>query len=140
MPEAGTYDVAVFIDSPRVISCFTVKVAENPEIAAAKPRVPLNIEQLTKQRIITAREKTQLAFRLTDAKTKLPANALADARALIMQANGAWSERLALQPRGDGRYEADFTSPSPGVYYVYIECPSVGLRASNPQFLVLQAQ
>ncbi|MCU1231215.1 MAG: hypothetical protein JWO97_4099 [Acidobacteria bacterium] len=140
MPEAGTYDVAVFIDSPRVISCFTVKVAENPDIVAAKPRVPFNIEQLTKQRIITAHEKTQLEFRLTDVKTKLPANALADARALIMQANGAWSERLALQPRGDGRYEADFTSPSPGVYYVYVECPSAGLRASNPQFLVLQAQ
>jgi YVTN family beta-propeller protein len=140
MPEAGAYDVAVFLDSPRVVGCFRVNVAENPDIAPAKLRVPLDIQHLTKQRIIAAHEKTQLTFRLTDAKTKLPATGLTDARALIMQANGAWSERRPLVAHGDGRYETDFTSPAPGVYYVYIECPSAGLRASNPQFLVLQAE
>lgn len=140
MPDAGAYDVAVFLDSPRVVGCFRVEVPENPDIAPAKLRMPLDIEHLTKERIIAANAKTTLTFRLTDAKTKQPATGLADARALIMQANGAWSERRPLVAHEDGRYETEFTSPAPGVYYVYVECPSAGLKASNPQFLVLQAE
>jgi hypothetical protein len=138
MPAAGAYDVAVFVDAPRVVACFRVTVAENPDLP--KARVPLQVEHLTKQRVIRAHETTTLTFRLVDAKTKEPAVALTDARALIIQANGAWSERRPLVARSDGRYETDFTSPAPGVYYVYVECPSAGLRASNPQFLVLQAE
>jgi YVTN family beta-propeller protein len=138
LPPAGTYDVVLFVDAPRVITCFRVVVAENPERNAA--RTPLLIEHLTTQKEIAVGAETRLEFRLSDGKTHQPARALADAGVLIVQASGSWSQRQKLVAQGDGRYATRFTPPAEGVYYVYVECPSVGLRASNPQFLVLHAE
>jgi hypothetical protein len=138
MPPAGIYDVAVFVGSPRVISCFRVHVAENPAIP--KPLPPLRVEHLTRQDGITAGKPAEIEVRLTIPATGKPAAALDDAGVLIVQAGGTWSDRQRLTPIGDGRYTAAFTPPLRGVYYVYVECRSAGLRASNPQFLVLQAQ
>jgi YVTN family beta-propeller protein len=138
MPAAGTYDVAIFVDAPRVITCSRVVVAPNPERNAA--RTPLLIEHLTKRKEIAVGAPVNLEFRLSDGKTHEPARALADAGVLIVQASGSWSQRQKLVAAGDGRYNTRFTPPAEGVYYVYVECPSYGLRASNPQFLVLHAE
>jgi len=138
MPPAGIYDVAVFVGSPRVISCVRVHVAENPDIP--KPLPPLRVEHLTRVDGITAGKPAGLEVRLTNSATGKPAARLDDAGVLIVQAGGSWSDRQRLTPVGDGRYTASFTPPLGGVYYVYVECRSAGLRASNPQFLVLQAQ
>lgn len=139
MPPAGTYDIAVFVPSPRAVACFTVTIAENPALPK-RNRMPLLVEHLTRAEAITAGTKAKLEFRLTDPKTKQPALALEDAGALIMQVNGAWSERQHLVAAGDGRYTTAFVPPARGVYYVYVEAPSAGLKASNPQFLVLQVE
>ena len=84
--------------------------------------------------------RTPIEVRLTDVKSHEPARALPDAGMLIVQAGGTWSDRQPLAPQQDGHYSGAFTPPAPGVYYVYVEAPSVGLRASNPQFLVLNAE
>lgn len=139
LPAAGTYDVALFVDAPRVVACFRVSVAENPALAAKTRRTPLAVEHFT-SKTIAAGQPSRVEVKLTDAKTQAPAATLADAGVLIMQAGGTWSERQPLAAAGDGRYTATFTAPSEGVYYVYVEVPSLGLRASNPQFMVLQAK
>jgi len=138
LPPAGMYDVALFIDSPRVVTCFEVSIAENPAIP--NKRMPVIIEHLTPKRLIEVGKATQLDIRLTDSRTFEPKSQLTDARALIVEASHGWSERKALVPLGDGRYRTELVPPEAGVYYVYVECPSIGLRASNPGFLVLQAQ
>jgi hypothetical protein len=142
LPAAGEYDVAVFLNSPRAVACFRVDVAENPAIANKRPRMPLRVQHLTPGPGIAVGQRTPIEVRLTDVKSQQPARALPDAGMLIMQAGGTWSDRQPLEAVAteDGRYKGGFTAPAPGVYYVYIECPSVGLRASNPQFLVLHAQ
>ncbi len=138
MPAAGIYDVAVFIDSPRAISCFRVRVAENPSLPRKLP--PLKVEHLTRRDGIVSGQPSEIAVRLLDPATGKPMPALEDAGVLIMQAGGSWSDRQRLTPTGDGRYTATFTPPLSGVYYVYVECRSAGLRASNPQFLALEAR
>jgi YVTN family beta-propeller protein len=141
LPAAGTYDVAVFVTSPRAVACFRVDVAENPELPHKKPRVPLRVEHLTPATSIAVGQRTPIDIRLTDVKSERPAHSLRDAGMLIVQAGGTWSDRQPLAAANEeGRYTGGFTAPAPGVYYVYVECPSVGLRASNPQFLVLHAQ
>jgi hypothetical protein len=47
---------------------------------------------------------------------------------------------MALAEAADGRYETKFTPPAPGVYYVYVGAPSIGLKTSNPQYLTLEAR
>ncbi|HXH41184.1 MAG TPA: hypothetical protein VNN08_21335 [Thermoanaerobaculia bacterium] len=137
LPRAGAYDVALFVDAPRVITCFRLVVAENPE---HNSRPPLLVEHLTTRKEVAVGAPARIEVRLSDGKTRQPARALADAGVLIVQASGSWSQRQKLVAAGDGRYAAVFTPPAQGVYYVYVECPSVGLRASNPQFLVLHAE
>jgi YVTN family beta-propeller protein len=140
LPAAGTYDVALFLDAPRVITCFRIAIAENPELDRHRLRTPLLIEHLTTRREIATGSPMSIEVRLSDRSTGEPARALADAGVLIMQAGGSWSQRQPLVAAGDGRYTTRFTPPAPGMYYVYVECPSVGLRASNPYFLILQAE
>jgi DNA-binding beta-propeller fold protein YncE len=140
LPPAGEYDVAVFVNAPRAVACFRVEVAENPDLPNRKPRIPLRVEHLTPQTNIAVGQRTPIEVRLTDVKSHEPARSLPDAGMLIVQAGGTWSDRQPLSAVEDGRYAGNFTAPAPGVYYVYIECPSAGLRASNPQFLILNAQ
>lgn len=140
LPQAGDYDVAVFVNSPRTVSCFRVAVAEDPAVAAKRRGMPVTIEQLTEERVVAANGPSRLAFRLRDAITQQPREAVPDAMVLIVQAGGSWFTRQLLTAAKDGQYETQFTPPSPGVYYVYVGAPSIGLRTSNPQYLTLEAR
>ena len=140
LPSAGEYDVAVFVNAPRTMSCFRVNVAQDPGLAAKKRGMPVTIEQLTAERVVPVSVESQLAFRLRDVVTQEPRAALPDAMVLIVKAGGTWFTRMALAEAADGRYETKFTPPAPGVYYVYVGAPSIGLKTSNPQYLTLEAR
>jgi DNA-binding beta-propeller fold protein YncE len=140
LPAAGEYDVAVFVNSPRTISCFRMSVAADPELAAKKRGMPVSIEHLTGERVVAAGGKSRLAFRLTDVATQQPRGALDDAMVLIVRAGSTWFTRQPLAGAEGGRYETDFVPPEPGVYYVYVGAPSIGLKTSNPQYLTLEAR
>ncbi len=140
LPAAGEYDVVAFVNSPRTISCFRMTVASDPAFAAKKRRMPVTIEHLTTERVVPARGPSKLSFRLTDAATHEPRSALADAMVLIVKAGSTWFTRQRLADADGGRYETDFVPPEPGVYYVYVGAPSIGLKTSNPQFLTLEAR
>jgi len=140
LPAAGDYEVAVFVNAPRTMSCFPLAVGADPALAARKRGMPVTIEHLTAERLIPAHGSSRLAFRLRDPATQQPRNAVSDAMVLIVQAGGSWFTRQPLTGAADGRYETDFVPPSPGVYYVYVGAPSIGLRTSNPQFLTIEAR
>jgi hypothetical protein len=59
---------------------------------------------------------------------------------LIVRAGSTWFTRQPLAGADGGRYETDFVPPEPGVYYVYVGAPSIGLKTSNPQYLTLEAR
>jgi DNA-binding beta-propeller fold protein YncE len=140
LPAAGDYDVAVFVNAPRSVNCFSLAVAADPALAAKSRQMPVTIEHLTAERVIRAGASSRLAFRLRDVTTLQPRAALPDAMVLIVQAGTAWFTRQPLAAGEDGRYETDFVPPSPGVYYVYVGARSIGLRTSNPQYLTLEAR
>jgi hypothetical protein len=139
LPPAGEYDVAVFVNAPRTVSCFPLTVAPDP-VVAAKRRGPITVEHLTAERVLQARRSSPLAFRLRDAATQQPRAGVDDAMVLIVQAGGSWYTRQPLAAAGDGKYETSFAPPAPGVYYVYVGAPSIGLRTSNPQYLTIEAR
>jgi DNA-binding beta-propeller fold protein YncE len=140
LPAAGEYDVAVFVGAPRTVSCFRVAVAADPAFAAKKRGMPVMIEHLTDGRVVPARGTSKLAFRLLDTATRQPRGSLADAMVLIVRAGSTWFTRQPLAGAEGGRYETDFVPPEPGVYYVYVGAPSIGLKTSNPQYLTLEAR
>lgn len=140
LPSAGDYEVAVFVNAPRAMGCFRLPVIPDPALAAKKRGMPVTIEQLTAERVVPVNVASPLAFRLRDAVTQEPRAALPDAMVLVVKAGSTWFTRMALAAGAEGRYETNFTPPSPGVYYVYVGAPSIGLKTSNPQYLTLEAR
>lgn len=140
LPRAGEYEVAVYVRAPRTVSCFRVAIAADPALAAKRRGLPVTIEHLTAERVVPAGGASRLAFRLRDVTTSEPRAALEDAMVLVVRAGSTWFTRQLLTASGEGRYETDFTPPEPGVYYVYVGAPSIGLKTSNPHYLILEAR
>lgn len=135
----GRYDVALFLNAPRVVHCFEVAVAPNRELEAKRKGSSVEIEHLISSRVVPAGQRVRLQFKLTDANTKQPRPDLKDVRVLTYLAPGIWHQRQRAQPAGAGIYEISFVPPQPGIYYVHLECPSLGLPLYNSQYLVLRA-
>lgn len=135
MPVAkpGTYDVALFADSPRLAVCFAFTQADTEP----RPAVP-RVVALAPPAELAVGEPAQLRFALLDAagaRRESP-----DLHALALLAPGIWQRRSALTARGDGSYELAFTPPQPGMYYVWIESNALGLARRHRQFLIYEAR
>ena len=67
-------------------------------------------------------ETYHLRFKLTDPETGQPVPALKDVMVLTFLAPGIWQKRQWAKPLENGLYEAEFTVPQPGAYYIFWEC------------------
>jgi len=137
LPDPGSYDAAVFVDSPRVVTCFDVAVHEDPKRAAERI-AGVTVEPLLDTRTFASGIPVHLTFRLTDRATGKPLNNLKDARLLAFRAAGGWTRREALTALGDGRYETTITPTQAGIYYVYVESAQMDLRPNSGQFLAIE--
>lgn len=135
---AGYYDVAFLLDSPRVVNCFNLTIAENP--AAPKPfETAYKIDPLAKRALAKVGERFELRFRLLEAKTGKARMDLDDVRVLVFLAPGIWQQREDAKSVGDGVYEMSFVPPNPGVYYVFVQSASLGLEFNQSTPLTLSA-
>jgi hypothetical protein len=138
LPEAGHYDVAFLLDSPRMVNCFSLTVAEDP--ARPKPTdAVLTFQPLWKETFARVNQTYTLRFKAIDTNSNQPAANLQDVGVLVFLAPGIWQKRETAQAVGNGIYEITFVPPQAGVYYVYFQVPSLRV-AYNQQFpLTLQA-
>jgi YVTN family beta-propeller protein len=139
MPRPGLYDVVFFVNTPRVLHCFEVSVAANPELAHPRPTPQVHVAPLLEEPTVPVGSKVHLPFKLTDPSTQSPKIDLEDVNVLIYLAPGIWHKRQWAVHAGDGIYTVDFVPPQAGIYHVYLECRSLGLAFNNPQSVVLQA-
>lgn len=123
LPAAGSYDFALFLDRPRIVSCFDLTVASNPALARPKPAV-LTVESRVAPSAV-AGEVVHLAFRLTLKDTGKPDLEARDT--VILMAGSTWQRREVASHSGDGIYSVDFKVPSPGLYNIFLSSESRGL-------------
>jgi len=97
------------------------------------------VEPLFKPSTIHVNEPVELKFKLTNPLTGKTHNDVKDLRILTLLAPGVWQERAFAQPLGDGIYSVTATVPQPGIYYVFVECPSLGLRLNGMRAVMLSA-
>ena len=138
LTNAGHYDVAFLLDSPRVVNCFDLTIAENP----ALPRnveTAIKIDPVVKEALARVGEPFKLRFRLLDTKTGAAKQNLDDVRVLVFLAPGIWQQREQAKSVGDGVYETSFVPPNPGVYYVFVQSASLGLEFNQSTPLTVQA-
>jgi YVTN family beta-propeller protein len=140
LTASGEYDVAFLLDSPRIYHCFDMTVKPNPALRKNDERVPIFVQMLIKDTQIRTGEEFKLQFKVMDTKTSEPRPGLKDVGVLVFLAPGIWQNRLWARSAADGKYEASFTPPKPGVYYVFVYCPSLGVRHNQLPYVVLEAK
>jgi YVTN family beta-propeller protein len=133
----GSHDVVFLLDSPRVLNCFDLEVKENPQLAKQKA-IPIKIDPLGPVPAGYAGENLQLRFRVLDASTAKPRSNLPDVGVLVFLAPGIWQQRNSATPAASGVYEMNFVPPQAGVYYVFFQCPSLGVQLNQLQHWTIE--
>lgn len=137
LPASGNYDVAFLADSPRIAHCFEATAAANPLLPEEK-QVALRLEPQTKELKLPLGQDVAWRFKLIDTKTNQPRNDLKDVRVLTFLASGTWQRRDIARGLGDGIYEVNLNVPEAGVYLVFVESASMGVRYKDLPHLILQ--
>jgi YVTN family beta-propeller protein len=123
LPPQGDYTFALFLDQPRVVSCFDLAISADPSVA--HPVVPKLKVVSHIQPAIVAGQPARLEFRLMAADTGLPESTAADV--MILMVGPSWQRRAVATANGDGGYSVDFVVPIAGTYNVLLAAPSLGL-------------
>jgi hypothetical protein len=135
----GHFDVALLLDSPRVVQCFDIAVNESPE-GHSRREATVRFEPLVNDSVIPVGQSYKLRFKVVGSTTGQPRDDLKDVGVLTFLAPGIWQERSWSRPVGGGAYEVSFTPPHEGIYYIYFNCPSLNLDFNQSPYLVLRAE
>lgn len=138
LADPGYYDVVFLLDSPRLVNCFDIAVAENPSLPK-QAGVAIRVELLQTDAGAHVGEPYSLRFKVTDAASNQPQTNLEDLSVLVFLAPGVWQQRGLAKHLGAGVYEISFVPPEGGVYYVFFQCPSLGVRLNQITPFTLQA-
>ncbi|HEV2990178.1 MAG TPA: YncE family protein [Candidatus Angelobacter sp.] len=134
--RSGMYEVVFFLDSPKLVHCFPLRVDPNPALMAETPKVQFLAAPLT----VRSGEKLRVRFRVFEEPSNHPEEGIKDVQATIYLAPGMWSSRQLAQPAGEpGVYAVEFTPPRPGVYYLHVASATLGLKETGQQYLILRA-
>lgn len=136
----GEYDLAFFLDSPRILHCFPLQVEANPQLQLQRrARKPVDITPQIESRSLSVGKQASLRFRLGDPLSGELRRSVSDLNVLVFLAPGTWEKRQWAQEVEPGHYQVAFTPPRPGVYYVFLASRSQGLEFNQSPFLILYA-
>ncbi|MEM7349907.1 MAG: YncE family protein [Acidobacteriota bacterium] len=120
----GRYEIAFYLETPRIVHCFAAEVESNPERDAERlAAMPLQVESLIDAQEVTRGTTLRARFRLVDPVTGSPSAGLEDVR-ILAYSNANWQRRQWAEETSPGIYESSFTFPDAGTYYLSIEAPS----------------
>lgn len=137
--DAGTYDVALFLDAPRVAHCFSLDVAPNPS-KREHLQARVDVEPLLSDEKLAVGKSNTLRFRLTDAESGEKRPDVRDLQILTFLAPGIWQKRSIASGGEEGIYETTFTPPKRGIYYVFLSSPSLRATHRDLPHLILEAE
>jgi hypothetical protein len=123
VPVAGVYDVAFFLDAPRLVHCFEATAEPNP--ALQKPGTAYELEFLVRDRDAPVGDNVAVRFRLDDARTGSGKEGLKDVSVLYYLSPGRYRTEVRAREVGGGVYEATLALREPGAYSVHVGVPSL---------------
>jgi len=135
LTSAGTYEIALIMDSPQILHCFEVAARPNPAIKLDTR--PLAIEYLVENKKVQAGETYTLRFQLTDPATGRLQSGLKDIRVLFYRAPGQFRTEVEAHEVRDGLYEAKLPIKYRGAWYIYVSSPSLEVPYGELPFLTV---
>ena len=135
IPVAGRYDVALMVNAPRMIHCFSLEAAENPAFAADKRRVVA--EFLVASREVPLGASVPVRVKLRSADGKLQTD-LKDVRLLSFLVPGQRREETVAREVEPGVYEAHVQIPEHGAYSIHVSSAKLKTEYRDLAFLSLR--
>lgn len=136
--SAGRHDLAVFLNAPRLMQCFSLPVTEDP-VLAAKRQPALRIEPLSEPQDVGVGEEVAVRYRISSPDAGSPKAGLR-VRWMAFLSPGIWQVRDSAAEVSEGVYEVRFRAPEAGLYYVFLEVPSAGMGLQDTPPLTFFAQ
>ena len=136
LSAAGQYELALFLDTPRMTACIPLSVARDGGGAPDSPPPHVRIRTATAAPV--AGEALELEIELRDGASGERLSSLDDLRVLTFLAPGVWQRRQEVSVAADGRYRAEVVPPSQGIYYVFVSSRSLGLELNQSPSLIFQ--
>lgn len=121
----GRHDLAVLLNTPRLMQCFPFPVAADAALAE-KRKAPLRVEPLGETGDVGLGEEVSVRYRITARDGGAPRTGL-QVGWLAFLSPGVWQTRDAAVEVGEGVYEIRFRPPQAGLYYVFLEVASAGM-------------
>jgi len=139
LKRAGKFDVAFFLDAPRLVRCVGLSVEADPALEL-KAKGQVIVEPLIENRLLRVGGRVRLRFLLMDPGTRAPKMALDDVQVLTFLVPGDLREtKLAAATKG-GIYEIDFVPQQAGVYHVAVSCRSLRVTFDTFPPLILEVK
>lgn len=134
----GRFDLAVFLDSPRIVHAFEIEVADDPTRPPPPPVIEASLAEVVPPPIVG--RPSRLALRLEESGSGRPVAGKPDVHVLATLP-GRWQHSFpaAAQPEA-GSYAFEFTPPRVGRYVLYVESRSSGLASRSPWVLHLEVK
>ena len=139
VPESGAYNVAFLLDAPVVDHCFEFTAQPNPELAVERETGGVRLDFLAEQWKVPAGKPLDVRFVLMRPGSETPLSGLKDVVVLATRPPGSWQERLPARSLENGLYEATLPDVAPGVYYVSVSVPSLGLDFTDLPYVTFKA-
>jgi hypothetical protein len=120
IPAAGRYDVALMLDSPRIVQCFSAEAKANPALASAHGRLVAEFLLGEDAREVAVGSTVAVRLRLKDRETGAARTGLKDVRVLSFLAPGQRRNEVFAKEVEPGVYEAPVAIPEHGAYMVRV--------------------
>jgi DNA-binding beta-propeller fold protein YncE len=137
LPEAGRYDVAFLLDSPRVLHCFSAEAAKNPLLRNQLGGIA--IEYLDFPSTAAVGQPLKVRFRLTDPGANAPKTGVRDVRVRWFVPPGDERGEAYAREVEKGMYEASALLAREGAYYVHVVSRSLKVGAGGLPFRTVRA-
>ena len=128
--DRGNFDIAFFMNAPRLIHCFNLDVKISPAALLEKEIAAfgnIRIEYLNKAETISLSETNKIRFKIFDRRTNKLLEMLSDVQVLQMSNSGLSYQNVpAIPTEAPGVYEVDIQDLKEGIYLFHIECLSQG--------------
>ncbi|MBI5943206.1 MAG: beta-propeller fold lactonase family protein [Chloroflexi bacterium] len=132
IPFGGAYQVALMLDTPKLMHCFDFTA--KPGEAEVSAQAQIKIEALNPPSQIKRGEMVSMNFLVTDSKLEQPVDGIEDFVVSVNQIGGNWSQRYLAKSVGGGMYEIQVTIPQSGSYNLLLGVSSrnFGLDSMAP--------
>ncbi len=135
----GKYDLAFFLDAPRMTQCFRFQVLPNAELERQRlAATGARVEFLHQGGEVEAGREVTVQFRLSDPLSGEPLMAK-DVQVLTFQVPGIWQNRSTPTSLGEGLYELRFVPREAGIFQIIIHSTSLKLALNRAPTLNLYA-